>query len=198
MKDFVMRFVRPDAADAADILAIYAPFVRNTAVTFEYDVPSAIDFIRRIETISSVYPYLVAESEGRVAAYAYASSYMERAAYAWGVQVSVYAAPEARGRGVARSLYECLFAMLETLGYCTAYAVIALPNDASVRFHESFAFVPAGTHHRSGYKLGTWHDVAWMEKCFGKYGAEPERPRPVTTLREDFYAALFSRYAKKY
>lgn len=195
MNDFRMRFVRtngPDARDAADILAIYAPFVRGSAVTFEYDVPSVEEFTRRVEGLAAVYPYLVCETDGKIVAYAYASRYMERAAYAWGVQVSVYAAPEARGRGVARSLYAGLFAMLEKLGYCNAYALITLPNDHSVRFHQSFGFVPAGLHHKCGYKLGAWHDVAWMEKNFGTYADTPEQPRPVGSLTEDFCAEIFS------
>ena len=119
---------------------------------------------------------------------------MERAAYAWGVQVSVYAEPEARGSGAARALYNCLFAMLEELGFCTAYALITLPNERSVRFHESFGFVPAGVHHKAGYKLGTWLDVAWLEKCFGRYDAEPAAPRPVSALPQAFLEDIFSRH----
>lgn len=192
MKDFQMRFVRPDARDAAGILSIYAPFVRETAITFEYDVPSLEEFTRRVEGIAAVYPYLVCEKDGKIAAYAYASRYMERAAYAWGVLVSVYAVPEARGRGVARALYTGLFAMLEKLGYCNAYALITVPNDRSVRFHESFGFVPAGLHHKCGFKLGAWHNVAWMEKNFGAYADAPEPPRPVGSLSGDFCAEVFS------
>ena len=192
MNDFQMRFVRPDARDVADILAIYAPFVRETAVTFEYGVPSLEEFTLRVEGLSVEYPYLVCEMDGKIAAYAYASRYMERAAYAWGVQVSVYAAPGARGRGIARALYGSLFAMLEKLGYCNAYALITVPNDRSVRFHESFGFVPAGLHHKCGYKLGAWHDVAWMEKNFGAYADTPEQPLPVASLSRDFCAEVFS------
>lgn len=195
MDDSRIRFVRPGERDAADILAVYAPFVRDTGVTFEYDVPSTDDFVRRIDGIASVYPYLVFERGGHVTAYAYPSKYMERAAYAWGVQVSVYAAPEERGSGAARALYNCLFAMLAELGYCTAYALITLPNERSVRFHSSFGFVPAGVHHKAGYKLGTWLDVAWMEKCFGRYDSEPAAPRPVADLAPEFSAGIFSRYA---
>ncbi|SBW09701.1 GCN5-related N-acetyltransferase [uncultured delta proteobacterium] len=183
MKDRAIRFVRPgDARDAAGILAIYAPFVRDTPVTFEYTVPSIEEFTKRIEGIASVYPYLVCERDGEILAYAYASRHMERAAYAWDVQTSVYAAPDARGTGVARALYASLFRLLEELGYCNAYAVIAVPNPRSERFHASFGFVPAGVHHKSGYKGGAWHDVAWMEKTLAPHADTPVPPRPVTAL----------------
>lgn len=183
MKDHAIRLVRPgDARDAAGILAIYAPFVRDTPVTFEYTAPSVEEFTERIHGIASVYPYLVCERDGEILAYAYASRHMERAAYAWDVQTSVYAAPEARGTGAARALYSGLFAMLAELGYCNAYAVITVPNPRSERFHASFGFVPAGVHHKSGYKGGVWHDVAWMEKNVGLHVENPLPPRPVGSL----------------
>ena len=192
MKDRTIRLVRPDANDAARILAIYAPFVRDTTVTFEYDVPSVAEFTRRIETIASMYPYLVSESEGRITAYAYASRHMERAAYSWDVQTSVYAAPEARGTGMAKALYACLFGFLAELGYCNAYAVITQPNPRSMRFHESFGFTPAGVHHASGYKLGAWHDVAWMEKRIAEHPGKLSLPRPVSGLDAAFCDHMFT------
>lgn len=193
MKEFAIRFVRPgDAGDAAGILAVYAPFVRDTPVTFEYTVPSAEEFMKRIHGIGSVYPYLVCERDGDILAYAYASRHMERAAYAWDVQTSVYAAPEARGTGAARALYAGLFGLLEELGYCNAYAVITVPNPRSERFHASFGFVPAGVHHKSGYKGGAWHDVAWMEKPLAPHADMPAPPRSIGSLSPAVCARLLS------
>lgn len=187
-----IRFVQPGAADADGILAIYGPFIRETAVTFEYEVPETVDFARRIGSIMAKYPYLVHEEGGKILAYAYASLHMERAAFAWDVQTSVYAAPEARATGVARALYSGLFAMLAALGYCNAYAVITLPNPRSVRFHESFGFAQAGVHYKAGYKAGSWHDVGWMQKKLAEYPLEPEPPRPVSALDPALCERIFA------
>ena len=186
----LIRFARP--GDAGAILAIYAPFVTDTATTFECEAPSERAFADRIAGIAAVYPYIVHERAGEVLAYAYASKHMERAAYAWDVQTSVYAAPEARGTGVARALYAALFTLLGELGYCNAYAVITTPNPRSERFHASFGFEAAGVHYKSGYKLGAWHDVAWMQKRIGEYPAAPVPPRPVSALPPEFCRAVFA------
>lgn len=185
-----------DSGDAGGVLAIYAPFVRDTAITFEYEVPAEQAFADRIDGIASTYPYLVYERAGTVVAYAYASRHMERAAYAWDVQTSAYAAPEVRGKGVARALYTALFTLLGKLGYCNAYAIITTPNPRSERFHASFGFVPAGVHSKSGYKLGVWHDIAWMQKNLGDYPANPEPPKPVSSLDEAFYRDIFALLAR--
>ena len=181
MREYSIRSVRPgNTEDAASVLAIYAPFVRDTPVTFEYEVPSLATFTQRIASIASVYPYLVCERDGLIAAYAYASRHMERAAYGWDVQTSVYAAPEAMGSGMARSLYNSLFDLLVACGYYNAYAIITLPNPRSIRFHERAGFVPAGVHHNTGYKAGVWHDVVWMEKTLAPHVVSPALPRPCT------------------
>ncbi|MCC8194438.1 MAG: N-acetyltransferase family protein [Deltaproteobacteria bacterium] len=195
MRESAIRFVRPgDRRDAAAILGIYAPFVRDTTVSFEYSVPTLEDFMSRIQGIASVYPYVVREREGEILAYAYASRHLERAAYGWDVQTSVYAAPEARGTGEAGSLYAALFDLLAGLGYVNAYAIITLPNPVSVRFHEKSGFVAAGVHHNSGYKAGAWHDVAWMEKRLISHAGRPEPPLPVGSLSTAFCREVFARY----
>ncbi len=190
--DTCIRFVRPGEADAKGILAVYAPFVRDTAITFEYDVPSAGTFAERISGIAATYPYLVCERDGEVLAYAYAARHMERAAYAWDVQTSVYAAPEVQGTGMARALYAALFALLARLGYVNAYAIITLPNPKSIRFHESFGFGPAGVHHNAGYKGGAWHTITWMEKPLAPPAQDPVPPRPVAALAPDESRRIFA------
>ena len=183
MRDYSLRFVRPDdKEDAAAILAIYAPFVLDTPVTFECEAPSLDAFTRRIQNIALAYPYLVCERGGVIMAYAYASRHMERAAYGWDVQTSVYAAPDARGSGMARSLYGALFDLLTLCGYCNAYAIITLPNPRSVRFHEQAGFASAGIHHHTGYKAGAWHDVIWMEKTLASRAVPPAAPRAIAAL----------------
>ena len=115
--------------DAAALIAIYAPYVEKTAITFEYDVPSVEEFSGRIEKTLERYPYLLAEEEGVILGYAYASTYYGREAYNWAIELSVYVADENCGRGIGKQLYDKLEEILEQQG-------IALPNDASISFHK--------------------------------------------------------------
>jgi phosphinothricin acetyltransferase len=169
-------------ADARALLDIYAPYVRDTCVSFEYEVPSVEAFADRIAGTIAAYPYLVCETGGVPAGYAYASRHQSRSAYDWDVQTSIYLAPEHHGSGKGPALYGCLFALLRAQGFCNAYAVITVPNERSAGFHARAGFVPAGVHHRSGYKFGRWHDVAWMEKSLGGYERAPEPPVPIRGL----------------
>ncbi len=148
--------------DASSILAIYRPFILNTGVTQEVSVPSAKDFSDRIEKGLDSFPWLVEEVDGKICGYAYAARHRERAGYQWCVETSIYLSGEARGTGVGFRLYNALFALLLKLGYVNAYAVITLPNPASIRFHEKCGFTHFTTFEKVGFKLGQWHDVAWM------------------------------------
>lgn len=157
-----IRDATPD--DAEPLAAIYRPFVTDTTVSFELEPPSADEFAQRIASAQSRWAWLVAEEDGRVAGYAYASSFRPRAAYRWSVEMSAYLAPAHRGRGVARALYERLIEILVEKGYCTAYAGITLPNEASVRFHQALGFTSVGVFRRAGRKFGAWHDVSWWQR----------------------------------
>ncbi|MDR2450610.1 MAG: GNAT family N-acetyltransferase [Candidatus Accumulibacter sp.] len=194
METITLRFAR--AEDARALLAIYAPYVENTPVSFEYEVPSPQAFAQRIAQTSTIHPYLVCEVNGIPAAYAYASRHMERAAYRFDVQTSIYAAPEHHGRRIGTALYGCLFELLAKLGYYNAYAVIAVPNEKSLRLHESMGFVPLCVCPGTGYKFSAWHDVAWLGKTLiGRELAPPERPATPDRLDPGFCAALFARQA---
>lgn len=153
------------AADAEVLLAIYRPFVTDSAVSFELEAPSVEEFSRRILVAQSRWAWLVAEWAGRMAGYAYASAFRQRAAYQWSVEMSAYLAPDSRGQGVGRALYERLIAVSVAKGYCTAYAGITLPNEASVKFHQALGFSEVGVFRRAGRKLGAWHDVSWWQRC---------------------------------
>lgn len=155
--------------DAYDILNIYAPYITDTCVTFEIEVPSFTDFENRIENIMNQYPFLVYEQDGIIAGYAYASKHAERAAYLYSVDVSIYIRHEYQGEGIGKKLYTALFEQLVNQGYYTAYAGISMPNEKSVRLHEAFGFVHAGTFHNIGYKHGKWLDVMWLEKPLREY-----------------------------
>jgi L-amino acid N-acyltransferase YncA len=159
--------------DAGACAAIYAPYVTDTAITFEYDPPSAAEMARRIATARRTHAWLVLEEEGRVVGYAYAGPYKERAAYRWSCEVSVYLEPGRRRGGRGRLLYEALFARLAERGFRTLVAGMTLPNDASEGLHRALDFEPIGTSRRIGWKHGQWLDVAWAQRSIGPDDGPP-------------------------
>jgi phosphinothricin acetyltransferase len=158
--------VRPaTVGDAEAITAIYAPVVAHTTISFEVVPPSVEDMRARIATTLKSLPWLVSlDDAGRVDGYVYASRHRERAAYQWAVDVSAYVREDARRSGVGRRLYDALFLELVRLGYCQAFAGVALPNAGSVGLHEAMGFQPIGVYRNVGFKLGRWHDVGWWQK----------------------------------
>ena len=169
-----VRLARPNE-DAAAILAIYAPFIERTAVSFETIVPPLGAFTERIEKGLDVAPWLVCHVGDTMVGFACGSRHRERAAYLWSVELSVYVAPPFQGNGYARRLYAKLIAMLRDQGYYNAYAGITLPNPASVGMHEAMGFVPVGVFRSVGFKLGNWHDVGWWQRVL-RQPDDPPRP----------------------
>jgi L-amino acid N-acyltransferase YncA len=159
-----MRVRDATGDDAEACAAIYAPYVTDTAITFEYDPPSAAEMGRRIDAAQRAHAWLVLEEEERLVGYAYAGPFKERAAYRWSSEVSIYLEPGRRRSGGGRLLYEALFARLAERGVRTLVAVMTLPNDASEGLHRALGFEPVGTLRRVGWKHGQWHDVAWMQR----------------------------------
>jgi phosphinothricin acetyltransferase len=151
-------------SDAPSIQAIYAPIIRDTAISFETDVPSVQEMARRIETILKSHAYLVAENAGQVAGYAYASPHRTRAAYQTSVDVTVYVAETARSAGVGKALYGALLPKVAGLGYHAAFAGITMPNEGSVALHESVGFTAVGIYQEVGRKFDRWHDVGWWQR----------------------------------
>jgi phosphinothricin acetyltransferase len=156
-----MRIATP--ADAAGILSIYGPYCNSTPVSFEVVAPSEAEMRARIERILDKYPWLIAEIDGKVAGYVYASQHRERAGYRWAVDVAVYVAREHHRGGIGRALYDALFAILRQQGFYSAIAGITLPNAGSVGLHESLGFRKVGVFSNVGYKLGEWLDVGWWQ-----------------------------------
>ena len=177
---FIIRPARE--SDAAACLEIYAPFVRDTATSFEQGVPSLEEYQGRIRETLRRTPWLVAEQEGQVAGFAYAGRHRERAAYQWSVEVTVYLAPQFQRQGLGRRLYAPLFHCLRAQGFCNAFAVITLPNPASVALHEKLGFLPVGMFEKAGFKLGRWHDVGWWRLPLREAPDDPEAPRPLEDL----------------
>jgi phosphinothricin acetyltransferase len=170
------------AADAADIVAIYAPNVTDAIVSFELEVPTLDAMRGRIAETLLTHPWLVWEEDGKVVGYAYAGKHRERLAYQWSADVSCYVHPGARGRGVGKALYRELLRVLLGQGFVNAYAGIALPNDASVRLHESVGFEFLGVYRGVGFKQGEWRDVGWWHCRLGDAPANPKPPRPFAGL----------------
>jgi phosphinothricin acetyltransferase len=164
--------------DAGAIAAIYAPYVRETAITFEIDPPGAAEMRARIEEVTAHFPWLVATDGAHVLGYAYATSFRARAAYRWIVETTVYVAQDQARRGIGRALYAPLLDRLRQQGFCAAIGAIALPNNASVAIHEAMGFVHQGTYRRVGYKLDRWHDVGLWQCDFGPRPDRPEEPLP--------------------
>jgi len=171
-------------ADTVALLEIYAPYVRDTAVTFEYVVPSVADFRKRIVETLAKYPWLVCEIGCEIAGYAYASPYHERAAYGWSADVSIYVHPDYHRQKVGKALYGALLQLLKYQGFCTVYACITSSNAISMRFHETFHFKPVGTFHNAGSKLGQWHDVTWLERPLGACPAVPKPPKTIGEIKD--------------
>lgn len=166
-----IRQVTPDDAEA--IAAIYAPYVKNTAITFEYEVPDAEEFRTRIRHTLQKYPYLVAEENGKILGYCYASSFKVRAAYGWSVETSIYIDETCHRQGIGRALYLALEELLRLQNVCNLCACITYPNPASIALHESLGYRTIAHFHNSGYKLDSWHDIIWMEKTLTPHQIPP-------------------------
>lgn len=176
--------------DAAQLLAIYAPYVEKTAITFEYDVPSVEEFAGRIRKVMEKYPYLVAEADGKIEGYAYASSFHARAAYGWCVETSIYVDMDTRGSGVGGALYRKLEEALIRQGMLNLNACIAWTDEedehltnASVSFHDHFGYGMVGKFNQCGYKFGKWYDMVWMEKLVGPHEKEAAATRTFEEIR---------------
>jgi L-amino acid N-acyltransferase YncA len=174
------------ARDAAACAEIYAPFVSDSGVSMEEQVPDEPEFARRIERISLTHPWLVAERDGTVVGFAYGSPHRARAGYRWAADVAVYVAAAERRRGVGRALYESLLPLLARQGLYVACAGIALPNDASVALHEAVGFTAVGIYRGIGFKSGSWWDVGWWQaQLIEPDGSPPASPGPPVRLRTE-------------
>lgn len=175
-----IRFATP--ADAPGLLAIYAPYITGSVITFEYDVPSVSAFAARIQTVQQQLPCIVAESDGQLVGYAYASMFHTRTAYQWSVETSVYIHSNWHRRGIARQLYEVVFDRLRRQGYCNAYAGMTVPNAGSEALHRSLGFERIGVFANAGYKFDAWHSVAWYQLTLQPHPPIPAKPVPITDL----------------
>lgn len=164
--------------DADACAAIYAPYVRETAISFELEPPGVAEMAERISKTVETHAWLVLEDDdGRVVGYAYGGPMKPRAAYRWSCEVSIYMEPGRRRTGGGRALYQALFDRLTERGYRTAIAGMTLPNDASEGLHRSLGFEPIGVYRKIGWKDDAWHDVAWVQRPLSTTPGRPEEPR---------------------
>lgn len=187
--------IRPaEPQDAAQLLAIYTPYVLDTAISFEYSVPTPEEFADRIRSTLKQYPYLVALRDEGIVGYAYAAPFKARAAYSWGVEVSIYITQNCRGGGIGKALYQKLEAVLRCQNILNLNACIALPagedpylTDDSEKFHARMGFKTVAHFSRCGYKFGRWYDMIWMEKLLGEHPPVPEAVLPFGAIRNMFF-----------
>ena len=172
--EFILRPATP--RDAAGILEIYAPFILNTTVTFEIEVPSEADFARRIEHVTQNYPWIVCEHEGRIVGYAYSARHRERAAYGLSAELSVYVSPDYPRRGIGKTLCREIIELSRNLGVCTLFSAVSIPNEKSFALHRSLGFERCGTFVRAGRKFDRWLDLAWFELILSDSPLEKLRP----------------------
>ena len=191
MSDIIIRMATMD--DAAAMLDIYAPYVRDTAITFEYTVPSVQEFSDRIQHTLTRYPWLLAEKNGCIIGYAYASAFKARQAYDWAVETSIYVARESRGKGVGRLLHDALENLLQRQGILNMCACIAIPHEnadetldySSMHFHEHMHYRPVGRFHMCGCKFGRWYDLIWMERHIGEHTKNPGPIKRIGEIKND-------------
>lgn len=183
MKKSEIRIRPATEADAEEILNIYAPYVTDTAITFEYDVPTLEEFTGRIHHTLEKYPYLVAVSDGEIIGYAYAGAFYGRAAYDWSAETTIYIKKDCRHSGVGKLLYQALEDALKAQNIINLYACIGYPEvddeyltKNSEQFHEHLGYRLIGEFRKCGYKFGRWYHMVWMEKMIGEH---PEKPEPV-------------------
>jgi len=153
--------------DAQEVLDIYVPYIINSNVTFEYNAPSLDEFENRMKVIMKKYPYIVAVYQEKIVGYAYAHAHMERAAYQWNVETSIYIKADLKHQGIGTLLYCKLIEILKVQNVQNVYGCVTLPNENSERMHYAFGFQLVGKFHNTGYKFSKWHDVGWFELHIG-------------------------------
>ena len=159
-----MKIRQAKQEDSEAILAVYAPYVKETTITFETQVPSLEDFQNRMAAIMEKFPYLVAEADGQILGYAYAHTYYARDAYDWTLELSIYVDRHGRQAGIGQALYDVLEEKLSKQNVVNLLACISLPNAPSIRFHQKRGFEQIGHFKKVGFKFGQWRDIVWMQK----------------------------------
>jgi len=195
MERFQLRFA--SKKDAPRLLELYRPYVEETDITFEYEVPAVEEFEHRITEISSFYPYLVCEQSDRIIGYAYAHRQAERAAYQWNAELSIYLDNTCLQRGIGKVLYSALIELVRLQQLCNVYGCITSPNPPSEHLHEKIGFKRIGVFHDTGYKLGCWHDVVWYEKRLTDCTSQPKPLKSIHEVGPEIISQVLHRFAEQ-
>ena len=190
-----VHFRRATEEDVVSILAIYAPYVTDSAITFEYDVPSEEEFRQRIRTISAEYPYFVCESDGQIIGYAYAHRHMERAAYQWNAEISIYIRQGFTGKGLGKTMCQALIDLLRLQGIRNVFSCVTIPNERSAHLHHSMEFSTEGIFQNAGYKCGKWQSIAWFRKNIAPYTNEPAPFLPISRIDRQLIDSILEKNA---
>lgn len=190
-----VHFRRVTEEDVVPILAIYAPYVTDSAITFEYDVPSEEEFRQRIRTISAEYPYFVCESDGQIIGYAYAHRHMERAAYQWNAEISIYIRQGFTGKGLGKTMCQALIDLLRLQGIRNVFSCVTIPNERSAHLHHSMEFSTEGIFQNAGYKCGKWQTIAWFRKNIAPYTNEPAPFLPISRIDRQLIDSILEKNA---
>ncbi len=192
--DIIIKTV--NESDADELLKIYAPYVQNTAITFEYNVPGIAEFKSRIMNTLKKYPYLKAVRDGEIIGYAYLGEFKERDAYIHSAETSIYVKQKERRSGAGRAMYEAIEKTAKMQNILNLNACIGVPRIEdehltldSVKFHEKMGYTLVGKFNFSGYKFGTWYDMIWMEKMLGEHTNSPAGFRAFNTLKKEELAS---------
>ena len=178
-----IRFAKME--DLPQILAIYTPYVENTAISFEYTTPTMEVFTARFQNITSQYPWLVWEEDGQVLGYAYGSAPFERAAFSWCAESSIYLRADCRGRGIGKKLQLTLEHLMKLQGYQLLYALVTTDNPPSIAFHKALGFSHLAEFPGCGWKLDAWHGLVWLEKRLNPVQKVADFPLPIGKLLEN-------------
>ncbi len=168
--------------DTQAVLDIYKPYVLNTYITFEYNVPTLEEFKEKIKNITAEYPWLVCLKNEEIIGYAYGSEHRHRTAYKWSPESTIYMKEDFHGKGFGRILYESLFDILKLQGFFNVYAGVGIPNEKSERLHKSLGFEELGIFKKVGYKLGKWHDTKWFQLHLREHVIYPALPKTINEI----------------
>ena len=176
-----MKIRLANLEDTLSILKIYSQYI-DTPITFEYKLPTEEEFKKRIENITKKYPYLVCEDEnGKIIGYAYANKFMEREAYNWNTELSVYIDNSSTSKGIGKKLCFIIIEILKYQGIRNVYSKVTLTNEKSEKLHYSLGFNLIGTYHNVGYKNNNWYNVGLFEKEIYK---SLDKPKDIINIKE--------------
>jgi len=194
--DITLRFAT--ISDAKDILEIYRPYIEKTAISFETLVPSLDEFTSRIENISKIYPYIVAVKDSKIVGYAYTHAFVDRSAYDYSAETTIYVDETMKKSGIGKRLYTAIEEISKFQGICNLEACIGyiekedeyLTNNSS-QFHEHLGYRFVGRFDKCGYKFGRWYDMIWMEKIIAEHPKSPMPLKKITELPKETIGKIF-------